>query len=70
VGHRNARQLRRCRYRPRIWLAVGTESIDEDGNLAAFEIGWIFNRSLEFRALPGSHDIGETLMLQWVTRRR
>jgi hypothetical protein len=51
-------------------LAVGTESIDEDGNLAAFEIGWIFNRSLEFRALPGSHDIGETLMLQWVTRRR
>lgn len=51
-------------------IAIGTESLNDDGDLVAFELGWLFNRAVEFRALPGTHDLGDTLLLQWITRRR
>ena len=51
-------------------IAVGTESLNDDGDLVAFELGWVFNRAVEFRTLPGTFDLGDTVLLQWITRRR
>lgn len=50
-------------------IAVGTESLNDDGDLVAFELGWVFNRAVEFRTLPGTFDLGGTVLLKWITRR-
>ena len=49
-------------------LAIGVETADEDGQVGFAEIGWLFNRTAEYRILPGSHELGNTLMLQSGTR--
>ena len=50
-------------------LALGLENARDDGSTSAIELGWVFNRSLETRSLPGSLELGDTLMLQYVVRR-
>ena len=49
-------------------LALGFENARDDGSTAAIELGWVLNRTLETRSLPGSLELADTLMLQYIHR--
>lgn len=50
-------------------LVLGFESADDDGELSAWEFGWVFSRSLEFREMPGDTRFDDAFLIRWVTRR-
>ena len=50
-------------------LVLGFERMDKDGDLSAWEFGYVFGRSLEFRSNPVSTTFGDAFVLQWVWRR-
>jgi len=50
-------------------LLLGFESTDKDGSLSAWEFGYVFGRSLEFRNQPGDTHFDDAFLIQWVSRR-
>lgn len=50
-------------------LTFGVESTDDDGDLSAWELGYVFGRSLELRGRPGDIEFDDAFMIRWVTRR-
>ena len=50
-------------------LLLGIESTDKDGSLSAWEFGYVFSRSLEFRSQPGDTHFDDAFVIQWVSRR-
>ena len=50
-------------------LLFGFESTDKDGSLSAWEFGYVFGRSLEFRDQPGDTRFDDAFVIQWVSRR-
>ncbi len=50
-------------------LLLGIESTDKDGSLSAWEFGYVFGRSLEFRDQPGDTHFDDAFVIQWVSRR-
>ena len=50
-------------------LLLGIESTDKDGSLSAWELGYVFGRSLEFRNQPGDTHFDDAFVIQWVSRR-
>lgn len=50
-------------------LLLGIESTDKDGSLSAWEFGYVFGRSLEFRNQPGDTHFDDAFVIHWVSRR-
>jgi hypothetical protein len=49
-------------------VCVGIEDIQEDGSRMAFEIGYLFNRRLEYSSGIGDMDFNDAVLLRLVTR--
>ncbi|MEQ9408759.1 MAG: hypothetical protein RIK87_13570 [Fuerstiella sp.] len=50
-------------------LTLGFEKTDDDGDLSAWEFGYVFGRSLELRGTQGDTRFDDAFMIRWVTRR-
>ncbi len=50
-------------------MLTGIEKIRDDGSLAAWELGWVFGRKLEFRDSPNELYMDDAFVLRYVTRR-
>ena len=51
-------------------LVLGFDTIDNDGSISSFEIGYVFDRALEYRSGRRRHtNLPETFFLRWVTRK-
>jgi len=49
-------------------LTFGFETADDDGDLSSIELGYVFNRSLELRGVPGRMDMDDAFMIRLITR--
>jgi hypothetical protein len=50
-------------------LVLGFDTIDNAGSISSFEIGYGFDRDLEYRSRRGNTNLPETFFLRWVTRK-
>jgi hypothetical protein len=49
-------------------LCVGIEDIQKDGSRLAFEIGYLFNRRIEYTSGLGDMNLNDAVLLRLVTR--
>ena len=50
-------------------LVLGFDTIDNGGSISSFEIGYVFDRDLEYRSNRGNRTLPETFFLRWSTRK-
>jgi hypothetical protein len=49
-------------------MVIGIEQADSRGDLSAWELGWVFNRSLEFRSRTNERDFDDAFMIRFVSQ--
>ena len=49
-------------------LLFGREKLNSGGIIEAFELGWIFNRSVDLRHSGDTSDFRDAFLMRWVTR--
>ncbi len=49
-------------------LVIGLEQADTSKSLSAWELGWVFNRRLEFRSRPDEHGFDDAFVLRYVSQ--
>lgn len=49
-------------------LVFGLEQADSKGHLSAWELGWVFGRSLEFRSHRNERDFDDAFMIRFVSQ--
>ncbi|MBN2291626.1 MAG: hypothetical protein JXM70_04325 [Pirellulales bacterium] len=47
-------------------LSIGLECVDENGSRSAFEVGYLFERRLEFTSGNGNMRLDDTAMIRWI----
>ena len=46
-------------------LLVGWETKKVDGSRQVFELGWVFDRQIDFDRFSGSSDLDDTFVMRW-----
>jgi hypothetical protein len=54
-------------YRDYRWV-IGVEQANRRGGLSAWELGWVFGRTLEFRSQTNENDFEDAFIIRFVTR--
>ncbi len=49
-------------------MVLGIEQADAKGNLSAWELGWVFGRSLEFRSRTNERDFDDAFVIRFVSQ--
>ncbi len=49
-------------------LVMGIEQADSKGHLSAWELGWVFDRKLEFRSRSNERDFDDAFVIRFVTQ--
>jgi Domain of unknown function (DUF6268) len=49
-------------------MVIGVEQADSKGDLSAWELGWVFGRSLEFRSRLNERDFDDAFMIRFVSQ--
>lgn len=49
-------------------IVMGIEQADSKGHLSAWEMGWVFGRTLEFRSRTNERDFDDAFVLRFVTQ--